>query len=130
MKKPVYLLFLGLLIFLFSCQKEEIDPIVPDSVSLKDIKVSSTFNWSTSKTVNVNITGLPTGSPVVSTLVLSLENGNTLFQQSYVMSESKVIQIIIPANEDQIKIRFGNMDYLLPVEGDKVDFSLIPAVQD
>jgi hypothetical protein len=130
MKKPVYLLFLGLLIFLFSCQKEEIDPILPDSVSLKDIKVSSTFNWSTSKTVNVNITGLPTGSPVVSTLVLSLENGNTLFQQSYVMSESKVIQIIIPANEDQIKIRFGNMDYLLPVEGDKVDFSLIPAVQD
>lgn len=130
MKKPVYLLFLGLLIFLFSCQKEEIDPIVPDSVSLKDIKVSSTFNWSTSKTVNVNITGLPTSSPVVSTLVLSLENGNTLFQQSYVMSESKVIQIIIPANEDQIKIRFGNMDYLLPVEGDKVEFSLIPSVQD
>jgi hypothetical protein len=124
-------LLLGITMTLFSCQKGFDDLIPPSSNSnLKDIKVSSTFNWSTSKTVDVNITGLPTGAPVISTLIISLDDGSNIYQGSQNMSQTRAIQIIVPVTENEIKLKFGSMEYRLPINNNKVDFSFVPEVQD
>jgi hypothetical protein len=123
-------LLLGLLILFNSCMKGYDDIIPPSTGNLKDIKVSSTFNWSTSKTVDVNITGLPTEIPVISTLIISLSDGSSLYQGWHDMSQSRIIKILVPAVIDKIKLKYGTQEYILPLNDNKVDFSFIPIVQD
>jgi hypothetical protein len=130
MKRPVYLLMLGVLIQLYSCQKENNDPKTPVSGNLKDITVSSAFNWSTSKTIDVNITGLPTEYPVFSTLVISLNDGSSLYQATHDMSQNSVIQIIVPVVETKVKLKYGSGEFDLPINGNKVEFSFLPIVKD
>lgn len=128
MKKLVNLILSGLLLLLFSCNKEE--NFTPTYKSLKEISVSSSFKWNTGKTVNVTITGLPTLIPVNSTLTISLNDGSSLYQGSYFMDQSTVIQVTIPDSETEIRLKYGSVEHILPVEGNKADFSFIPAVLD
>ena len=128
MKKHVYIISPVLLLFLFSCHKE--DNFTPTYKNLNEIQVSSTFKWSTDKTVDVSVTGLPTEIPVNSTLTISLNDGSTLYQESYDMNQSKVIRINIPDSENEIRLKYGSVEHILPVVGNKVDFSFIPLVVD
>lgn len=123
-------LLLGLMILFNSCMKGYDDIIPPSTGNLKDIKVSSTFNWSTSKTVDVNITGLPTEIPVISTLIISLGDGSSLYQGWHNMSQSGIIKIVVPVVADKVKLRYGTTEYILPISDNKVDFSFIPIIQD
>jgi len=124
------LMLLGLLMLFNSCMKGYDDVIPTTSKNLKDIKVSSSFNWSTSKTVDVNITGLPTETPVISTLIISIEDGGSLYQESHDMSQPKTIQVIVPAIMDQIKLKYGTVEYILPIIDNSVDFSFVPVAED
>jgi len=126
MKKLVSFTLSTLLIFLFSCHKEE--NFTPTNNNIKEIQVASTFKWSTDKTVDVSITGLPTEIPVNSTLTISLNDGSNLYQGSYDMNQSKVIRINIPDSETEISLKYGSVEHILPVEGNRVDFSFIPLV--
>lgn len=128
MKKLGYFITLGVLILLSSCRKETDE--IPISGKLNSIQVSPTFNWSTSKTIDVNITGLPTEIPVISTLIISLEDGSSLYQGSHAMNQTKVIQITVPVIADKIKLKYGSVEYILTIETDKVDFSFIPKIVD
>lgn len=128
MKKHVCLILSALILFLFSCQKE--NNFTSTDKNLNEIQVSSAFNWSTGKTVDVTITGLPTEIPVNSTLIISLRNGSTLYQGSYEMNQSGVIQVTVPDSETQIILKYGSVEHILPVVGNKVDFSFIPLVVD
>jgi len=119
---------LGVLILLSSCRKEIDD--LPISGKLKNIQVSPTFNWSTSKTIDVNISGLPTEIPVISTLIISLEDGSSLYQGAHDMNQTKVIQINVPVVVNKIKLKYGSVEYILAIEADKVDFSFIPKIVD
>ena len=128
MKKHVNIILPVLLLFLLSCQKE--DNFTPVYNNLNKIQVSAAFKWSTGKTVDVTITGLPTDNPVHSTLILSLNDGSTLYQGSYEMNQSSVIQVTIPDSETQIMLKYGSVEHILPVVGNKIDFSFIPLVAD
>lgn len=128
MKKLVRFVLPGLLIFLFSCRKE--DNFTPTYKNIKEIQVSSEFNWSTGKKVDITITGLPTEIPVNSTLTISLSDGSSVYQGTYDMNLSSVIRINIPDSETEIRLKYGSVEHILPVVGDKVDFSFIPLVAD
>ncbi|NVO21514.1 MAG: hypothetical protein HXX13_17565 [Bacteroidetes bacterium] len=130
MKKLGNILALGLILMFSSCMKDVDLSKKPVSGNLQDINISSTFNWSTSKTVNVNITGLPTQDLVISTLIISLNDGSMLYQEAHDMSQSKAIQIIVPNVEQSIKLKYGSEEYTLPIDNNKVDFSFIPVLQD
>lgn len=128
MKKLFNITLSGLLIFLFSCRKEENFTLANKNIS--EIQVSSEFNWSTGKTVDVTITGLPTEIPVSSTLTISLKDGSSIYQGYYNMNQSSVIKVSIPDSETEIKLKFGSVEHILAISGNKADFSFIPLVLD
>jgi NurA-like 5'-3' nuclease len=128
MKKLISFILSGLIIFLFSCRKE--NNFTPPYKNFSEIQVSSEFNWSTGKTVEVTITGIPTEIPVNSTLTISLKDGSNLYQGFYDMSQSTIIKLGIPDSETEIRLKYGNVEHILPVTGNKVEFSFIPTVVD
>jgi len=129
MKKQLYILTFLSPIFIFSsCMKEhDVLPATPDS---QKINVSSDFNWSTEKVVELSIKGLPTVVPVFSTLIVKMENGGVLYQWRHEMSKNIAIKVVVPCQMQNLSIRYGNVDYYLPILDDKVLLSFIPEIQD
>jgi len=129
MKKQLYfLVFLSLVFFFPSCMKEP--DIFPATKDLQKINVSPEFDWSTGKLVELNIKGLPTVIPVFSTLTVSLEDGNILYQGRYEMSKNSVIKVAVPSQVNNLHIRYGNVGYSLPIVENKVNLSFIPEIQE
>jgi len=130
MKKILFALSLLPLFCLTSCVKELDDLPQDPNKDLRNIRVSSTFDWSTSKTIDVDITGLPTAVPIYSTLVISLEDGSILYQGRHAMSSNLVINLGIPNTEEHIRVIFGSLHYTVPVVDKKASVSFIPEVVD
>ncbi|MBK7029889.1 MAG: hypothetical protein IPH45_12045 [Bacteroidales bacterium] len=130
MNKTVVFLSLLSTFFLTSCIKDFDDLPAPVPDNLKEINVSSNFDWNTSRNIDINITGLPTQIPIFSTLTISLNDGSNLFQMNHEMSKTIKLELVVPNLEENIKIKYGTMEYTLPIENNKVAFSFIPEVTD
>lgn len=106
-------------------------PVKPtDKITLGDAKVSDTFSWSTSKSVDVHITGLPTIVTVKSTLSLSLQDGTRLYSLFHNMSHDLKLSIIVPSETTNLTLKYGSMVYNLKVIGNKAEFSFIPDIPE
>ncbi len=130
MNKTVVFLSLLSIFSLTSCIKDFDDLPAPVPDNLKEINVSSNFDWNTSRNIDINITGLPTQIPIFSTLTISLNDGSNLFQMNHEMSKTIKLELVVPNLEENIKIKYGTMEYTLPIENNKVAFSFIPVVTD
>lgn len=130
MKKILFALALLPFFCFTSCIKDIDDLPQNPNKDLKYVRVSSSFDWSTSKTIDVDITGLPTSVPIYSTLTISLNDGSILYQGNHAMSANTVVNLIIPNTEESIKLRFGTLEYAVPVIENKASVSFIPEVED
>lgn len=124
----IFILFFGLATACVKFPSPTPSPInKPSSIkSLEDTKISDNFSWSTSKNVEVNITGLPTIVTVKSTLTLSLIDGTKLISLFHEMSQNLKLKIIVPYTTETLTLKYGSMVYNLEIKNNKVDFSFIP----
>jgi len=129
MKKQLYFLVFCIPMFIFSsCMKEQ--EVLPQTTDLQKINVSSDFNWSTGKVVALHIMGLPTVLPVFSSLIVSVEDGNILYQGRHEMSKNLTLKVVVPNQVQSLNVRYGSMDYLLSILKDEATLSFIPEIQD
>ena len=129
-----YLVILFLVGVFTSCTEDFNLPeqISSGATSLNELKVSSDFNWSTSKTVQISIAGLPTLAnveAVKSTLVLQGEN-QVFYTANHAMNENLTIIVTVPASEKSIRLKFGSIEQTVTIENYKVAFSFIPKLTD
>ena len=114
-----------------SCIKQNLpDPgdTPADKPKLEDVKVPENFNWSTSKTVEVSITGLSTVVPIKNTLTITLPDGSKLYNVYHDMSINLKLNLIVPSTINQLKLKFGSFDETLNIIDNKAEFSFIPVV--
>jgi hypothetical protein len=129
--KNITLIILISSIGLLSCIKQNLpDPgtTPEDKTKLADAKVPDSFNWSTSKNVEVSITGLPTVVPIKNTLTITLPDGSKLYNAYHDMSANLKLTLVIPATVTQLKLKFGTYDETLNITNNKAAFSFIPVV--
>lgn len=129
MKTPLFLLLLLALAAFTSCSKEFEVPSTPPA-NLSELRASPDFTWNTGKTVEIDITGLPTPEPVFSTLAIILDDGSIIYQAMHNINTNTRLSVVVPYISDSLNIRFGSNRYTLPVMSGKVVFSFIPVVQD
>ncbi len=111
---------------------KDIDVVPPtnEKKSLDEIQVSAVFDWSTSKTITVEIVGLPTQNPVWSTLSIMLPDGSTLYQRYHNMADNLQLNLLLPVEQNEIQLKYGTETYILSVNEKKASFSFIPKVID
>lgn len=127
MKKSAILL-LGLLAAFSSCKKAEHDSApAPRPSTFADIKASSSFNWSSERTVTVSIKGNATQEPVTDKLTIFSGSGAELVSMNYNMNDSKDIEVSLPASETQIKMQFGQINKTTDAAS-AVSFDFLPVV--
>lgn len=130
MKNLYFFSLLLAIIWLTSCSKDLTDQPVKPPANLSELRVASDFNWSTGKTVEIDITGLPTTEPVYSTLSIGLADGSTLYQEMHNINTDTKLSVIVPVATTTLSLRFGNNAYELVVGTGKVAFSFVPVVQE
>ncbi|MEI8086680.1 MAG: hypothetical protein WCG93_10745 [Paludibacter sp.] len=133
MKKVFQLALIMTTIALWSCQDDlTIQTTSNGAKNMSELKVSPDFDWSTSKTVEITITGLPTlenVEPVKSTL--SIKGQDKLFYSGFhAMNENLTLKCIVPSNETTIQLKFGSIEQEATIENNKVSFSYIPTITE
>jgi len=122
------LIFAVLAAFVFtSCSKN--NDTVSTPTKLADLKASSTFNWSTGKTVDVTITGLPTVEKVNSTLTIGLADGTVLFSRMHSMDENLTVSVIVPTTQTALTLKYGANTYTVAIVNGHASFTFVPTAQ-
>ncbi len=99
---------------------------------LKELKVSPDFNWSTAKTVQVSITGLPALSNVeAAKATLTLKGENDLYYSGFhAINENLIFNMTVASTDKLIKLKFGSIEQTATIENNKAAFSYIPKVNN
>lgn len=97
----------------------------------QDLNVSSSFDWRTNQDVQLQIIGLPTVNTIERTLIVKNQDGETVYKQTWEMSESGSLSITLPKYMTELTVEYGSIEEQVEINsiGDAV-FSFIPTVVD
>lgn len=105
-----------------SCKKPELfkNEVATTVVarSVKDVKAPSTFNWSTSNTVNFTFKGLA-GDARKSTLTILSDDNTVLFKKLHNASENYTGLVEIPAHVSKLLVQYNGNVTEFPITSNK-----------
>jgi hypothetical protein len=98
--------------------------------TFNEITASSNFNWSTTKLVDIRITGLSTETPVRSTLQIGEKNSISKFYiGAHAMSDNITVKITVPTALDSVQLDFGTVRKMYNVKGvTAIDANYLPTI--
>jgi hypothetical protein len=116
---------------LVSCKKDYISEVEASKksidatkvVNFKDIKVSSSFDWKSTKEVTINLQPLSTPVKINNTLIVKTEKGDVLFSKLQTMSEAFTGKILVPANLTNLVVSFGTISKTEIITNNQVNFN-------
>lgn len=128
MKKAVILMgILGL--GLTSCKEDSTQTQAPsnDVSSFDELTVSPNFDWSTTKTIKINVDGLD-GMQVTVSKIMSVEdmNGKVLFKKIVKMNEATTLEFDAPTWVEKVKVKYGDIEKEVEVSGTQGNFDFVP----
>jgi len=133
MKKQFQIVIILLAIVLTGCKDELIEDFTSKGAKdMTELRVASDFEWTTSKTIDISITGLPALSymnAVKNTLYIKSED-KIYYTGSHTINENLRLSIIIPSTESKILLKFGSIEKESAIENNKASFSFIPTIKD
>jgi len=135
MTKKIFLPVLFFGVFFFSSCLDDID--LPEyksagATNMNELKVSSSFDWKTTKTIQISIVGLPTlPNTQASKSTLMIKGSNDVFYSGFhAADENLTLTVEIPVTENKIYFKFGSVEKTETIENNKVNFSLIPKITE
>jgi len=116
---------------LVSCKKDYISEVEASRkpidaskvVNFKDIKVSSSFDWKSTKEITINLQPLSTPVKINNTLVVKTEKGDVLFSKLQTMNEAFTGKILVPASLTNLVISFGTISKTETITNNQVNFN-------
>tara|TARA_Y100000782_G_scaffold115634_1_gene163547 strand:- start:7528 stop:7989 length:462 start_codon:yes stop_codon:yes gene_type:complete len=93
-----------------SCKKEEDDNSSTATVeSFTDLKVTSTFDWSSARTIQLNVSGVE-GVSAKDMLVITTADG-TIVKKAYVaLADNAFLDFKVPGYEEELTISWGTLE--------------------
>ncbi len=134
MKRAIIKILIATVIpFAVSCVKfERPGPPEPkaEESALTKVTVPADFNWSTGKSIEVIITGLPTVISVRSTLEIMLTNRTVIFSALHDMSNNMILSLVVPSETSSLILKYGSVEETLTLANNKAEYSFIPQLDD
>jgi hypothetical protein len=113
---------------LVACKKENLEADIPkeEVKELSDLKVNSTFNWSTQKNIEFNVEGFkPLAAEQNVLKVTSVDGKDIFFAGNYSMADNLSEKLNIPRVNTQVRVSFGSINKIVTIENNKIDFSYL-----
>ena len=128
MKKLNIIIYAALALSLSACKKESLETDIPkeEAKDLNDLKVNSTFNWSTQVIVELNVEGIkPLAAEHNVLKVTSVDGKDIFFIGNYSMADNVSEKFNIPSLNNEVRVSFGSINKIVFVENNKLEFSYI-----
>ena len=108
-----------------SCQKvQNPPPSSPDNT--QNLKVSSTFDWKTSKDVVLSVTGMKeVNSNVGNTMYIKTLAGTVIFKDYLKMNRDYSIKFTVPSTGTSVTITYGTISKTLALTSGTISFNYI-----
>jgi len=127
-KKLHYLVIVSILSLLGSCTKFEVpEKKIGTTQNFKELKVEESFEWKTTKNIQLKISGIETIIPVRDNFSIKNIDGNLIQEESRLMSESFIINLEIPITEKKIIVEFGSLIKEIEINSAELSFEYILA---
>jgi hypothetical protein len=134
MKQILLISLFAVVLFFSSCLDESVLPEFKseNASNMNELRVSESFDWKTTKTIQITITGLPVlPNTNASKSTLTLKGKNDIYYSGFhAINENLNFTTTVPATETQIKLKFGSIEKTVSIENNKAAFSLIPQIND
>lgn len=116
MKRQVILLFIGITLIITSCQKEA-EPIIDPTSSVKEMQVSSSFDWKTTHDVSITLVGYANST-------VEIANGNgELIQKAFLKKdEAYTVKLNLPIANTSIQLRYMGQVINVNLEGNALTY--------
>ncbi|HSI74739.1 MAG TPA: hypothetical protein VK957_02540 [Lunatimonas sp.] len=111
-----------LLTMLTSCLPESIEdqPILDDGVST--LVASPTFEWATTKSVEIKVNGLGLPVDISRRLTLKTADGDIFYANSHNIKDDLTLRFSLPNHVSQIKMVYGTLEKTQEIQNLKVVF--------
>ncbi len=127
-KKLHYLVIVSILSLLGSCTKFEVpEKKIGSTQNFKELKVEESFEWKTTKNIQLKVSGIETIIPVRDNFSIKNIDGNLILEESRLMSESFIINLEIPITEKKIIVEFGSLIKEIEINSAELSFEYILA---
>ncbi len=125
----ICILFLGST-SIVSCKKMDTNttPTTVTTTDFRSIKAGNQFNWSTTKTVTIRVSGLMTESSEKNTLTVKTMNDEIVFQNLMTMKESLSQKIILPVSISMVKVSYGKITKTINIVNNVADFNFVTPI--
>ncbi len=119
-----------LLAMLPSCLPESIEdqPILEDGVST--LVASPTFEWATTKSVEIKVNGLELPVDISRRLPLKTGGGDVFYANSHAITENFTLRFSLPNHIDQIQMVYGSLEKTQDIQNQKVVFDYIVEIDN
>ena len=111
-----------------SCKKDY-DVTVPDKspTPTKDMVVSSSFDWKTSKEITLNVIGMKdVNSNVSNTLYVKSSNGNLVYYKDMIiMHNDYTLKFAVPTTETKVILVYGSKTATIDLLSNTITFDYI-----
>jgi hypothetical protein len=112
-------LFLGIilvgLVTFSGCKK--IDPVTPDPSSMDKLTVSESFDWKTSRTITLHLTGYASNLANIAS-----PSGASYDKIFLIQNERTTVQVTIPTYETMIHLLYMGQDVALEVGSSEIEY--------
>lgn len=132
MKKLI--LFAIIPVLLSSCKKDLIEKAnlnsnQKETTEFKKLNVKDNFNWSTSKMIDLKVSGLSTITKINKTLKVSSEDGKVVyFSINHQMDQNLTTKFILPKNVKNVSISYGELKKVVSSTNSEINFDFLPIV--
>lgn len=130
MQKLVTMSLVSAILLLGSCKKEVTDPPITDPDNPIELKASSTFNWRTTKNVQVSVSALALPKDVNRKFSIELENGSVVYEAIHNMKEDVQFSITLPAHITKIVYKFGTITKQADITGSTLSLNYLQPLTD
>lgn len=119
-----------LIAMLPSCLPESIEnqPIIEDGVST--LVASPTFEWATTKSVEVKVNGLALPVDISRRLTLKTGAGDVFYANSHTITENLTLRFSLPNHIDKIQLVYGSLEKTRDIQNQKVVFDYVVEVDN
>jgi hypothetical protein len=116
MKRIIIVVPLGIVLFFASCQKET-NPIPDPANSIKEMQVSSGFDWKTTHDVTITLIGYAN-----STVEIANNNGDLIQKAFLKKDETYTVKLNLPVSFKSLQLRYMGQVIDAKIEGNVLTY--------
>lgn len=130
MKNSIMMTAIVMLLAISSCTEGDVSSGNETRNLGAELQATSTFDWSTTQTVRINIEKLEVPVLITKRLTLSTEEGSDFYTGSHLMNEDFFLSIDLPNHVKSVTMKYGEIEKIQEIEGSEVTFNFLTSSEE